>query len=110
MKVSYAAVFALFVVGCTSTHQGGPLTAQQATIVATQLANDKASKLYHCQPFRVGQLAKFVDGRWICVRYQGVGRGDIQATVELALDGSTNNVDLQLFDSQDRTSRPYPGF
>jgi hypothetical protein len=65
-----------------------------------RLANDKASTLYQHQPFVAGQSAQFVAGHWLWVARQGFGRGDIQATVELAADGSTNNVDLQLFDSQ----------
>jgi hypothetical protein len=39
------------------------LTAEQAKTVAMRLANDKASTLYHCQPFRDGQPARFVAGQ-----------------------------------------------
>jgi len=67
-----------------------------------RLANDKAFTLYHCQPFRDGQPARFVSGHWVWVTQQGFGHSDFQATVELATDGSTNNVDLQLFDSQNQ--------
>ena len=61
-----------------------------------RLANDKVATLYHSQPFVAGQPAQFVAGHWLWVARQGFGHGDIQATVELALDGSTNKVDLQL--------------
>jgi hypothetical protein len=100
MKKSSIVIFALLLIGCTATHQSASLTADDAKVVAIRLANDKASTLYHCQPFRDGQPAQFVAGHWLWVQQRGFGRGDIQATVQLAMDGSTNNVDLQLFDSQ----------
>jgi hypothetical protein len=78
------------------------LTAEQATAVAVRLANEKALALYQHQPFVAGQPAQSVAGHWLWVARQGYGHGDIQATVELAADGSTNRVDLQLFDSQNR--------
>jgi uncharacterized protein YcfL len=99
LKTSIIFVFALLLVGCASTQQIASLTAEQAKTVAIRLANEKASTLYHNQPFQNGQPAQFVEGRWVWVTQQGFGLGDIQATVELAADGSTNNVDLQLFDS-----------
>jgi hypothetical protein len=103
MRASFIVGFALLLVGCnTSTRQGASLTAEQAKTVAMRLANDKASTLYHCQPFRDGQPAQFVAGHWLWVARQGFGHGDIEATVELAANGSTNNVDLQLFDSQNQ--------
>jgi len=100
MKPSCIIIFALLLVGCASTHQSASLTADQAKTVAMRLANDKASTLYHCQPFRDGQSAQFVAGHWLWVQQQGFGHGDIQATVEIAANGSTNNVDVQLLDSK----------
>src|SRR5674476_356585 len=100
MKTSLVVVLAFILVGCESSRQRASLTIQQATTTAMRLANDKASTLYQHQPFVAGQSAQFVAGHWLWVARQGFGRGDIQATVELAADGSTNNVDLQLFDSQ----------
>ena len=82
--------------------ESASLTAEQAKTVAMRLANDKASTLYHCQPFRDGQPARFVTGQWFWVDLRGFGHGDIQATVQLAADGSTNSVDLRLLDSQNR--------
>ena len=84
------------------------MTAEQAKTVAIRLANDKASTFYHCQPFRDGQSAQFVAGRWLWVEQQGFGHGDIQARVELAADGSTNNVDLQLLDTQTQLPQQTP--
>jgi hypothetical protein len=60
-----------------------------------RLANDKASTLYHCKPFMDGQPAQIVTGRWVWTARQGLGHGDIETTVQLAMDGSTNNVDVQ---------------
>jgi uncharacterized protein YcfL len=99
MKTSRIILFALLFVGCTSTHQSASLTADQAKEVAMRLANDKASTVYHCQPFRDGQPARVVAGHWVWTDRQGYGRGDIEATVELAMDGSTQNVDVQLLDN-----------
>jgi uncharacterized protein YcfL len=95
MKTSFIIIFTLLLVGCASTRQSASLTAEQAKTVAMRLANDKAFTLYHCQPFRDSQPARFV-GQWVWVDYQGFGYGDIQATVELAADGSTHSVDLKL--------------
>src|SRR6266481_5877421 len=100
MKTPCIIIFALLLVGCANTNQSALLTAEQAKTVAMRLANDKASSLYHCQPFRDGQSAQFVAGHWLWVKQQGFGHSDFQATVELAADGSTNKVDLQLLDSQ----------
>ena len=105
MKTSCVIMFTILIAGCASTHQSASLTAEQATTVAMRLANDKASTFYQHQPFVAGQPAQFVAGHWLWVVRQGFGRGDIQATVELAADGSTNNVDLQLFDSQNQLLR-----
>ncbi len=41
------------------------LTADQAGTLARQLANETSQSLYHCQPFRNGQPARFVQGRWL---------------------------------------------
>ena len=100
MKTSLILVLAFILVGCESSRQCVSLTADQAKTLAMGLANDKAATLYHSQPFVAGQPAKFVAGHWLWVARQGFGRGDIQATVELAADGSTNRVDLQLLDNQ----------
>jgi hypothetical protein len=100
MKASFVVILAFILVGCESSRQSASLTTEQATTIALRLANDKASTLYQHQPFVAGQPAQFVSGHWLWVAQQGFGHGDIQARVELAMDGSTNRVDLQLFDSQ----------
>src|ERR1017187_8589200 len=103
MKTSLVVVLAFILVGCESSRQSASLTTEQATTIAIRLANDKASTLYQHQPFVAGQPAQFMAGHWLWVARQGFGRGDIQATVELAADGSTNSVSLQLFDSRNRS-------
>jgi hypothetical protein len=96
MKTSRIILFALLLVGCTSTHQTVSLTADQAKAVAIRLANEKAAVTYHSQPFHDGQPPSFVAGHWV---WRHLGTGDIEATVELAADGSTNSVALnQLVD------------
>jgi hypothetical protein len=101
MKTSRLILFALLLAGCTSTRQTASLTADQAKAVALQLANDKASSIYHCQPFRDGQPARVVAGHWVWTEQRGYGQGDIQAIVELAMDGSTHSVDVQLLDNRE---------
>jgi hypothetical protein len=100
MKTIPFVILTLLFVGCASKHQSPSFTADQAKAVSIQLANDKAFTLYHCQPFVDGQAAQMVAGHWLWRAQQGIGHMDIQATVELAMDGSTNNVDLQLLVSQ----------
>jgi hypothetical protein len=107
MKTSLVVVLVFILIGCKSSRQSASLTTEQATTTAMRLANDKASTLYQHQPFVAGQPAQFVAGHWLWVAQQGFGRGDIQATVELAADGSTNSVDLQLFESQNILTRGF---
>ena len=100
MKTSLVVVLAFVLVGCKSSPQSVSLTTERATTLAMRLANDKAFTLYQRQPFADGQPARMVSGHWLWVARQGFGHGDIQARVELAMDGSTNHVDLQLFHSE----------
>jgi hypothetical protein len=70
-----------------------------------QLANDKAFSLYQYRPFRGSQhdLYKVIGFGF---EQQGIGHVDIEATVELAANGSTRNVDLQhFFNSYESNSR-----
>ena len=96
MKTSRIILSALLLVGCTSTHQTASLTADQAKAVAIHLANEKAAAIYHSQPFHDGQPPSFVAGHWT---WRQLVTGDLEATVELAADGSTNSVTInQLVD------------
>ena len=78
------------------SQQGIPLTPEQAKTLALRLANDAAATLFNGQPFQDGQSARLIGGRWVWTDIRGFGHADIQATVELAVDGSTNHVDLQI--------------
>jgi hypothetical protein len=100
MKTSCTILLALLLIGCATTQKNASLTAEQAHTLAMQLANDNANTLYHCRPFRDGQPPRFESGHWVWMQQQGHGHSDIQATVELAADGSTHKVDLQLLNSQ----------
>ena len=96
MKQFCSTILVFFVVGCTSTQPTISLTKEQAKTIAMQLANDKADLLYHCRPFQNGEPAQLVAGHWIWIGRQGIGNDDIDARVELAADGSTNNVDCKV--------------
>jgi len=96
MKTSLIAVLGFMLIGCESSRQSASLTADQAKAVAICLANEKSAATYHSQPFHDGQPPSFVAGHWT---WRQLGTGDIEATVELAADGSTNSVTLnQLVD------------
>jgi len=101
MRILFIVIFAVLIVGSESSLRSAPITAAQAETLAVRLANDKADKLFHHRPFQDDQPAHLVAGHWVWVGRQGYGRGDFQTTVELAANGSTNNVDLQCLDSQD---------
>jgi hypothetical protein len=100
MKTSLLVVLAFVLIGCESSRQRASLTAEQAKTLAMRLANDKADTLYHRQPFHQSQPPRFEAGHWIWTERRGVGLEDIEATVELAADGSTNSVDIKLMDSK----------
>lgn len=72
------------------------LTAEQATAMARQLANDKAFHFYESRPFRDGQPARLQAGHWSWEEYAGYG---FHATVQLAANGSTNSTDVQFLDT-----------
>ena len=100
MKASCLIAVTILLVGCGS-RSSAPLTVEQAQSVVVQLANSKASTLYHCEPFSSrSQPPRYTQGRWVWSDRQAYGAGDIEATVELAADGSTNNVDLKLLDNR----------
>lgn len=107
-RTSFVIGFALLLVGCARSPQNAVLTAEQAQTLAMRLANDKALTAYHCQPFRDGQPARFMEGHWVWTDSRGVGTGDVEARVELAPDGSSNSVDLKLLDSANRQGPSVP--
>jgi hypothetical protein len=100
-KLLSIAILALFFsAGCvTKTKQIPPLTSKQAKIVAVQLANDEARKSYKCQPFTNDRPIVFRDDKWLWTSQVGCGHYNVEAVVELAANGLTNRVRLQLFDN-----------
>ena len=77
------------------------MTAEQATSLAMRLANDKAFADYYCRPFHDGHPAQFQAGHWVWTDMEGLGKSDIQASVELAADGSVEHVQLEILDNTD---------
>ena len=101
MKILHLIALGLLLVGCrTSAPRTAPLTADKAAAVARQLANERAHALYDCQPFGDSQPARFVEGFWIWHERRAHGKADLEATVELAADGSPRRVDVILLDSR----------
>jgi hypothetical protein len=93
MKKVCLATFAVLVC-CVHAQQAPQLTAQQAKTIALQLSNDKAFALFNRRPFRDGQPVTFVAGHWVWRGLAGVGCYDLEAAVDLAANGSTNQVHL----------------
>ena len=93
MKTSLIAVLGFILIGCASSRPSASLTPEQAKALALRLANDKASAIYPRQPFHDGEPATFESGRWI---WRELAPGDIEATVKLAADGSTNSVAINI--------------
>jgi hypothetical protein len=101
MRTSWISAFVILLGGCSvSTRQNAMLTAEQAQKISVRLASEKAGALYHCRPFVGDEPARFAQGRWVWTGRQGYGHLDIQATVELAANGSTNGVDVKLLDAR----------
>jgi len=108
MRAPHFILLALVLTGCSSagTHRASTLTADQAKALARQLANERAGSIYGSQPFWNGAPARFVQGRWVWNDRRGYGHCDIQATVSLAVGGSSRSVDVMILDTRpDDTSR-----
>ena len=100
MKISSLITLAFLLAGCESSRQSASLSAEQAATQAIRLANDKAFTLYHGRPFQPGQPAQFVAGHWIWSDRRGFGQGDIEASVELAVDGGPQKVEVTWFSNE----------
>jgi hypothetical protein len=81
-----------------SSDPAATLTPEEARVLARAIANQKAKELYDCEPFGNGPPAQFVDGDWLWFDRRGQGPADIEATVQLAGDGSIRSVDVILLD------------
>jgi beta-lactamase regulating signal transducer with metallopeptidase domain len=88
--------------------RAGALTGAQAEALAEKLANDKAQALYHCQPFRSGTPAHWVQGSWVWHDLRAQGTLDLEATVKFAADGTHPDVRVNLLDSRsNRAGLPF---
>lgn len=99
MKPALIAILGLMLLGCTSSRQSASLTPEQAQTLALKLANHQAYAKFHCQPFEDGHPAHFVAGHWVWTDTAGYERMDMEVTVELAANGLTNRVSLQMLDN-----------
>lgn len=105
MRLSFAILLTVVCASCETSQKTKPLTAQQAEMLAIQLANKEADKVFHRQPFEAKMPPHFEAGHWVWTGSRGAGLLDFQATVELAADGSTNSVDVKLLDDALRPAR-----
>jgi len=96
MKFLFCTAALLLASGCSTLRRPAPLTASQATVLATYLANDMALKLYHRQPFQGLQLAAYEAGSWVWTEQRGCGTADIEGIVILAANGLPQKVDVQV--------------
>jgi hypothetical protein len=100
VKTLFIDIWVLLLIGCESSQRSILLTSEQAQTIAFRLANQKAGVIYHCQPFQDGQPAYFVQRHWVWSNICDCGAGAIQARIELAADGSTNDVQILFLASQ----------
>jgi len=93
MRTAFIILFALLLVGCASSPKSAQLTPEQATSLAIRLAGEKAREQGFYGSFQNGQSANFVAGHWVWHSHvEATSTSRYDATVELAADGSTNQV------------------
>ena len=94
-----ASVFLLF--GCSTTpHHSQRLSVAEAKALAPQLANDAAFTRYGCRPFHDGQSPRLEQGRWVWSGRYGYGKGDLEALVMIAADGSTHEINFDVLTNE----------
>ena len=98
MKAAGLIAWLLFMTGCgdLGPRPTAPLSAEQASSLAQQWANEKAEALYQCRPFRSARAARFEAGRWQWQDRRASGQGDLEARVSFAADGSKRAVEVLL--------------
>ncbi len=103
MKARVLFLLAMVLVGCASKPvQTRALTPAEAGELAQKLANQKAQGLYNCQPFRQMVPAQWVQGHWVWRDREGYGNGDVEASVRLASDGTSPEVNVDVLYSSYR--------
>ena len=104
MKTRHLIALALLLTGCSSPPRTPPLSVEQATALACKLANEQAQAQYHCQPFRDGPPAQFVEGHWVWRDLKARGQMDVEGSVQFAPDGANPKVSVLLLDNLPRFS------
>lgn len=102
MKARFIIGLALVLAGCSSVPHSRALSVEQATALARKLANEQAQAQYHCQPFRDGASAQFVQGQWVWRDLKAQGQLDVQGSVSFAPDGANPDVRVILLDNRPR--------
>ena len=101
MRIRRLLPLLVLLAGCSSTAtHPRTLTADEAGLLAQQLANEQAQRIYNCQPFHNGPLAQFVQGHWTWYDLKAQGPGDAEATVEFQADGTKPKVRVIWLDSR----------
>jgi hypothetical protein len=101
MKAHLLISLALLLVGCAGLPpRAQTMTAEQARILARQLANDEARALCGFQPFQNGAQPLFADGRWTWRDRRACGSTDVEATVTFAANGSAPSVEVLFLDNR----------
>lgn len=91
----------LLLVGCSTTpYHSQRLSVVEAKVLAQQLANDAAFTRYGCRPFHEGPSPRFEQGGWVWSDRSGYGKGDLEALVMIAVDGSTHEVNLDVLTNE----------
>jgi hypothetical protein len=80
----------------------GPVTtARDATARAVIAANDTALRDYHVEPFTDADANATFDGRsWSWRKRVGFGRGDLEAEVRIAQDGTVEEIIVRYMTQQ----------
>lgn len=99
MKHAVIAILGFMLVGCANPQRSASLTPEQAQAMAIELANNQAYTRFQCRPFQDGHPAHFVAGHWVWSDKAGCGQMDMEVTVELAANGFTNRVTVQMLDN-----------
>ena len=76
------------------------MSVEQATALARKLANEQAQDHYHCQPFRDGPSAEFVQRQWVWRDLKAQGQLDVEGSVSFAADGANPSVRVILLDNR----------
>lgn len=100
LKMRQVIPIVLLLAGCGRTLQTSNLSVEQATGLAVKLANERAQALYHCQPFRDGPSAEFVQGRWVWSDLKAQGQLDVEGSVSFGADGANLSVSVIILDNR----------